>query len=245
MRAITGIFSTLESGQCAVERLRRIVPPDRINVLTPESTEQEIHSVPTTEDMPPVGAPMGATLGTAVGVATAAFLVPGVGQVVGFGAAAAALAALGGFAGWKAGDAADRALSGGLPADEIYLYEDALRQGRTVVIALVDDAEREPLVRDMLVACGAESIDAARERWWLGLRDAEEESYDVAGHAFRDDERLYRIGFTAALSTNGRSSPENLPVWHHLDQRERDVVRRAFERGRAYAERTRASHGND
>ncbi len=241
MRAMTGIFSTLDGSQRAVERLRRILPADRINVLTPESSEQEVHAVPTTEDMPPVGAPMGATLGSAVGIATAAFLVPGIGQVIGFGAAAAALAALGGFAGWKAGDAADRALSGGLPADEVYLYEDALRQGRTVVVALVDDPDKEPLVRDVFTASGAESIDAARDRWWLGLRDAEEEQYDVGGGTFAADEQLYRIGFTAALSPHGDKTPERLPVWEHLDSRERTVVRRGFERGRSYVERGRAT----
>ena len=237
MRAITGIFSTLDEGHRAAERVRRIVPADQVNLLTPESSERQVHAVPTTEDMPPVGAPMGATLGGAIGVATA-FLIPGIGPVIGFGAAAAALAALGGFAGWKAGDAADRALSGGLPADEIYLYEDALRQGRTVVIALVEDAEKESLVREVMDVCGAESIDAARDRWWLGLRGAEEESYDVG--AFADDERLYRVGFTAALSASGGDRPEALSVWDHLDERERSVVRRGFDRGRAYVDRTAA-----
>ena len=235
MRAITGIFATLDEGARAAERLQRVIPDDHVNLLTPESTERQVHAVPTTEDMPPVGAPIGATLGGALGVATA-FLIPGIGPVIGVGAAAAALAALGGFAGWKAGAAADRALSGGLPADEIYLYEDALRQGRTVIMALVEDVEKEPLVRDVMDVCGAESIDAARDRWWLGLRGAEEESYDVGDRPFADDERLYRIGFTSALTASAQAGPEQLPVWEHLDERERGVVRRGYARGRAYVE---------
>jgi len=239
MRAITGIFSTLDEGHRAAERLQRIIAADHVNLLTPESSERQVHAVPTTEDMPPVGAPMGATIGGAIGVATA-FLIPGIGPVIGFGAVAAALAALGGFAGWKAGDAADRALSGGLPADEVYLYEDALRQGRTVVIAMVDDPDKEPLVRDVMDVCGAESVDAARDRWWLGLRGAEEESYDVGDGTFADDERLYRIGFTSAIPSSGGAGPETLPVWEHLDERERGVVRRGYARGRAYVDRTAA-----
>jgi hypothetical protein len=238
MRAITGIFSTLDAGRGAVDRLARVIPAEQVSLLTPDATERDVHAVPTTEDMPPVGAPMGATLGGALGVASA-FFIPGVGQIAGLGVAAGALlGAIGAAAGWKAGDAADRALSGGLPADEIYLYEDALRQGRTVVVALVEEAEKEPLVRSVLEVSGAESIDAARERWWLGLRDAEAESYDVGDRgAFARDERCYRIGFTAGVTGSDGARAEDLPVWTHLDAREREAVRRGFERGRGFRRR--------
>jgi len=234
--AVTGIFPSFAQGARAAQRLRSVVGADHINLLTPESTHERVHAVPTTEDMPPVGAPMGATLGGAVGVATA-FLIPGVGQITALGVAAAALlGAIGGLAGWKAGDAADHALSGGMPADELYVYEDALRQGRTVVVVEVNDPDKEPIVRTILDLHGAESVDAARERWWLGLRDAEVEHYEPEGR-FEDDERLYRHGFTAAIgrSANGRElRAEELDVWPHLDDREQAIVRRGFQRGIKY-----------
>jgi len=242
--AVTGIFPSLGQGVRAAQRLRAIVGSDRINLLTPESTHEAVRRVPTTEDMPPVGAPIGATLGGALGVATALVL-PGVGPITGLGAAAAALlGAVGGIAGWKAGDAADHALSGGLPADELYVYEDALRQGRTVLVVQVDDPDKEPMVRTILHLNGAESIDAARDRWWLGLRDAEAEHYEPNGR-FADDERLYRHGFIAAIgrTADGELRPEDLQVWPHLDDRERAVVRRGFERGTRYRRSTGSQPG--
>jgi len=236
MRAIAGTFRSLTEGRRAAERLAAIVGAKNVNLLTPESHRPEVKAVPTTEDMPPVGAPMGATVGTALGVATAV-MIPGLGAITALGVAAAALCgAAGGILGWKAGDAADRALSGGLPADEVYFYEDALRQGRTVLVAIVEEPDKEPTVRDVLSACGAESIDAARERWWLGLRDAEKEHYEATGEPCDDKidehERLYRYGFTAAVTDGMRPRRlEDLDLWAHLDSHERSMVQRGYERG--------------
>ena len=231
MRALTGIFRSLADGFAAARRLDPVIGADQVKLLTPESTRAEVKEVPTTDDMSPVGAPMGATLGGALGIA-AAVLIPGIGEVTALGVAAAALfAAAGGFIGWKAGDAADRALSGGLPADEVYLYEDALRQGRTVLVALVEDADKESLVRSILSLCGAESIDAARERWWIGLRDSEFEHYGRDAANSDAHERLYRYGFTAGLCRSHGGSAEQLELWPHLDEHERSVVARGYERG--------------
>ena len=232
MRAVTGTFRSLADGCAAARRVERLIGPEHVKLLTPEATRAEVKSVPTTEDMAPVGAPMGAAVGSALGVA-AAISIPGIGAVTALGVAAAALfGSAGGFLGWKAGDAADRKLSGGLPVDELYFYEDALRQGRTVLVALVEDADREPLVRRVFELCGAESIDAARERWWLGLRDDEFEHYGHDRGDADEHERLYRYGFTAAV-TRPRDihGPAELELWPHLDEHERSVVARGYERG--------------
>lgn len=245
MRAITGIFSSLADGSRAAQRLATVIGAEHVNLLTPEATRAEVKRVPTTEDMRPVGAPMGATLGGALGVA-AAVLIPGVGQVTALGVAAAALfGAAGGVLGWKAGDAADRALSGGLPVDELYFYEDALRQGHTVLVALVEDAEQEPVVHDILSLCGAESVDAARERWWMQLRDAEEEHYGAVGGDGEAHERLYRYGFTAGVAGAPQiGGPADLRLWTHLDPHERSLVERGFERG-SQARRTARREAQD
>jgi hypothetical protein len=230
MEAVTGIFRSLADGRRAAERLEPLIGPEHVNLLTPESTRAEVKTVPTTEDMPPVGAPMGATIGGAVGVA-AAVMIPGLGQVTALGVAAAALfAAAGAALGWKVGGAADRALSGGLPVDDLYFYEDALRQGRTVLVALVDDPEQAPQVREILTAHGAEDIDAARDRWWMGLRDAESEHYGFQEGDEEAHERLYRYGFTIGATGSPRR-PQDLELWPHLDEHERSIVTRGYERG--------------
>jgi len=59
----------------------------------------------------------------------------------------------------------ENALSDGLPKDEFVVYEDALRQGRTVLIALTEDATQAEAARAALGQAGAESLDAARDTW--------------------------------------------------------------------------------
>ncbi len=54
-------------------------------------------------------------------------------------------------------------MSDGLPKDELFVYEDALRQGRTVLIALTEDATQAEAARAALLQAGAESLDTARD----------------------------------------------------------------------------------
>jgi hypothetical protein len=73
-----------------------------------------------------------------------------------------------------------------------------------VVIGLTEDADNAENARLALSQSGAESVDAARENWWLGLRDAEELHYKEAGGDFSADEVSYRRGFEAALHPERR-----------------------------------------
>ena len=86
-----------------------------------------------------------------------------------------------------------------------FVYEDALRKGRTVIIALADDETQAEAARKELARAGAESIDAAREEWWIGLRSAEEEEYLAQGRNFKADESVLRRGFEAALLPETRN----------------------------------------
>lgn len=207
MIPVVGIFAEHENAERAVEDFRRAgFPADRINILAPGASADELkREAPTTEGEQPgigkaVGAVVGTGLGTALGMAAATALVPGVGPVIGIGVAAAALmGALGALGGAAAGDALEDTLSEGLPKDEWFLYEDALRRGRTVVVVLAEKDDEAQSARDLLSRHRAESVDAARERWWIGLRSAEEERYAAAGKNFRSAEPLYRRGFEAAL----------------------------------------------
>jgi len=117
---------------------------------------------------------------------------------------AAILTAAGASIGASAGGKLENSMTAGLPEDELFVYEDALRKGRSVVVALAEDDASASLLRELLRAEGAESVDAAREQWWIGLRSAEESHYTKCGKNFTDDEKFYRLGFEAALHARTR-----------------------------------------
>jgi hypothetical protein len=167
-------------------------------------------------------------------------LVPGIGTVTAIGLAALSLLGLvgGAVAGAVAGGALEDTLANGLPKDELYVYKDALRRGRTVLIALVEDDDQATAARAALAQAGAESLDAARAQWWIGTRDAEAEAYHATGGDFSRDEEVYRRGFVAALRTEVAGKPYTEAV-EYVRLRDADVYdteayRRGYERGRAY-----------
>ncbi|HEX8651447.1 MAG TPA: hypothetical protein VF708_11455 [Pyrinomonadaceae bacterium] len=250
MRTVAGIFNSYEDAGRAVNNLRSIgIPEDHINLLAPGTSEEELDAtVPTTEtEQPGMGKALGGAVGGALGVAggmhmgaaVASLFVPGVGPVLAAGILGAALLGVGGAAaGAVAGDAVEDNLAAGLPHDELYVYEDALRRGRAVVIAVADDDTQGEAARGVLGQAGAESLDAARESWWVGLRDAEEEEYTGQGGDFKTDEALYRRGFEAALHPKARSrSYETAATFlreRYSDSYAEDAFRRGYERGQTY-----------
>jgi hypothetical protein len=253
MRAVAGVFHSRENAQCGLEALRRAgYSPENVSYLTPGSSEGEIHAVPVSEtEQPGVGRAIGGAVGAALGMAGGfelgvgmSALVPGVGPVLVAGLAGMALLGAGGAAlGVVAGGRADQDSTEGLPADEIFFYEDALRQGRSVVIVMANGKREAERAKELLAECGAESIDGARESWWIGLRDAEAEHYRALGYNFEQDHDTYRKGFEAALRrpVRGRTydqaaaylSSEYPDIW------ESDPFRTGFARGQEY-ERARA-----
>lgn len=250
METVTGIFSSRSDAERATEQLRTAgIDADKISLLAPGATAEEIgESVPTTEtEQPGMGSAVGGTVGGALGVAgglhlgavVASLFVPGVGPVMAAGLIGAALLGAGGAAaGAAAGDAMEGTVAGGLPTDELYVYEDALRQGRSVVVAVADTDEQAEAARAALASAGAESLDAARESWWVGLRDAEESEYAGLGGDFKQVEPTYRQGFEASLhpSARGKSYDEDADrlrsCFGNLCTEE--PFRRGYERGRGY-----------
>lgn len=246
MKTTVGIFSSRPDAERAAEHLRSTfgIPSDRVDVLSPASSEQELDAVPTSDTEQPgmgsalgglVGGAVGAAAGTSLGaVAAGSMLVPGVGPVIAMGLVGAALLGAGGAA---AGGALEDTLFTGVPHDELFFYEDALRQGRSIVIALVEDENQAEAVREILDREGAESLDSARERWWLGLRDAEQEQYAAQGGNFQQDEPHYRSGFEAALhrEMRGKSFEEAQEKIRHRYEKIYDTsaFRRGYERGQA------------
>src|SRR5262249_19036494 len=76
--------------------------------------------------------------------------------------------------------------------------------GRSVVVVLAEDDIEALSARETLEDAGAESLDAARDMWWIGLRETEQESYERQGAVFSEDEALYRRGFEAAMKEGDR-----------------------------------------
>jgi hypothetical protein len=248
METVVGIFTSRSAAENAVERLQAMgMRPEQINMLTPGAEAAELEAVPTTDAEPPgvakvLGGVVGGVTGASAGLwgaAVASVLVPGVGPVMAMGLAAAALLGVGGaVAGVAAGDALEKTLSVGLPKDELFIYEDALRRGRTVLIVMSDEDEQADEARDVLAQSGAESLDAAHEHWWLGVRDAEEESYLAQGGDFAQSEALYRRGFEEALRADsaGKSDDEALKDLEarYPDAYREEAFRRGYARGRVY-----------
>ena len=252
MQAVTGVFSSQAEADRAVETLTMNgVPADKITLLTPGNTQKELESVPVdATEQPGIGKAIGAVVGAAGGLSGGTLLVaavvPGVGPVTAVGLlGAAVLAAAGATVGAAAGGALEDFTSEGLPQDEIFVYEDALRKGRTVVMVDAEDAADAARLRDLLKSKGAEAIDAARQQWWIGLRSAESEHYATSGRNFRNDEKFYRLGFEDALHARTRCKEfdqVSAEMASHLEDLERqypgvevaEAYTRGYERGREY-----------
>ena len=247
METIVGIFQARADVERARLQLHSLgINSDKVTTLTPETTDRQIQASVRTSDSesPGMGGALGGTVGGAVGAATGASLaaaatslfVPGIGPIIVAGVLGAAVLGAGGaLVGAVAGNALEHGLAQGLPHDELFVYEDALRKGRSVLIAAVDDGATAERVRGVLTQAGAESIDAAREQWWLGVRVAEQEKYEGD---FDRDEFNYRRGFEAALRPwlRGKSLDE---AAQDLSQLEKNLIsdkafRCGYERGQGH-----------
>jgi outer membrane lipoprotein SlyB len=249
MQPVVGIFKSRFDAFRAVDSVRALgVSAERINILTPGSTDRQVAAVAVSDTEQPgmgaaigtlVGGSVGAAGGFGAGAALASLLVPGVGPILAGGLLGMSLLGLSGAAtGAAAGGAIEDTISG-IPRDELYVYEDALRQGRTIVIVEADDELHFDAVRQAMVETGAETIDAARQQWWIGLRTAEQETY--ADGDFAQDEPYYRKGFEAAQdpAVRGESYEEayDYLTRHHQVAASNPAFRRGYERGQQFYER--------
>jgi hypothetical protein len=219
METVAGIFDSRAAAERAIQQIHSLrISKDRIALLTPDMSKKQVEQEVPTDDTEAtgegqalggvVGGAMGIAGGASLGMATASLMIPGVGPVIAGGILGAAILGVGGTAtGMAVGEALDEALMEGLPHDELYVYEHALRRGRSVVIAFADDEETAESVREAFENGRAESIDAAGENWWRELRAAEEANYNSNGRDFRRDEISYRRGFEAALNPEMRGRP--------------------------------------
>jgi hypothetical protein len=247
MESIVGVFDTRAAAIEGANRLRSLGFDDaRLTVFSPGGVGPDLESAPTDEgEQPGMGAALGGVVGGALGLSAgavaASLVVPGIGSVVALTLGAAAVAGLGGAAaGGAVGRALEHYLSMGVPKDEIFFYEQALRQGRSIVVAAWDGDDQIDAARRALEDSGAESLDAAREKWWIGIREVEEGAY-AAPDEFRAVEHTFRRGFAAALHPDLREKSYADAAaslrQKYPDDYDQEAFRRGFERGRSYYRR--------
>ena len=156
MEAIAGVFTSRSDAERALNELHNIgLSADKTTFLAPGTMDQvntEMESVTAdATEQPGMAKAMGALLGGGIGVTGGAILmalVPGVGAISAFGLLGAAiLGAAGATVGGAAANKVEKDSFQGLPEDEIFVYEDALRKGRSVVIALAENDDQAKQVR--------------------------------------------------------------------------------------------------
>ncbi|MEW6731173.1 MAG: hypothetical protein AB1489_07540 [Acidobacteriota bacterium] len=188
MRSIVGIFRTPDEAQRAAQHLlEQKTPAEQIRILTPETAKELTALVPTEDaEETGVGKVIGAVVGAAIGLAGATHLgsyiwasyqFPGISILVATGIILTC--ALGLWLGGKIFGGIENVTSTGVPHDDLFLYQDAIAQQRSIVIMLANSEERAALVRETLMLMGAESVNAAQDQWWLGLRNIETEHYQT------------------------------------------------------------------
>jgi hypothetical protein len=183
MQSVAGIFRTCAAAEQAMRGLiNHGVPQGDIIFLSSEcpgggmdEVENRLDKVPTTDAEADgmgkgigalMGGGVGAGAGLAGGAAVASMLVPGVGTIFASGLGAAAVLGLSGaLAGAKAGDVAEHALDTGIPKDDVMLYRELLKRGRSVIIANVDSDGLAHAAKRVIEENGGEDVGEARREF--------------------------------------------------------------------------------
>ena len=249
MQVVTGIFDNRRKAEDAVRELRSIgIPHSRIGLVTPEGTHRGDTTVPVSDTEYPgmgtamgaaVGGAMGAAGGATLGLAASTLVIPGVGPVLAFGLLGAALlGGTGAVVGAVVGDKLEEGLGEGLPHEDVYLYEYALRQGRSVVVVHANNDDELGKARALFNRTGAMDLGRLHDAWWSELREQEQSEYEADSRDFDADEVSYRRGFEAAQHTKRRGkvyseSEEGLRD-SFSDDELNEAFRRGYERGCTY-----------
>ena len=183
MQGIAGVFHSRaaaeEALQCLVDHG---INRESILFLTAEAPiqaqgnaciEEKLKTVPTTDAEADgmgkgmgalMGGGLGASAGLAGGAAVASLLVPGVGTIFAVGLGAAAVLGLGGaVAGAKVGDATEHAMDTGVPKDDVMVYRELLKNGRSIVIVNAESEEQASIAKFVFETYEGEKLDAARD----------------------------------------------------------------------------------
>ena len=250
MKAVAAVFHPRSDAEQAVIAAQSAdIPIDKIVVLTPgDIRHKRVSNRLLGDEQPdPIWGLPGETERPSdfVGMPSFVAAIPGVGKTTAVGLLGAAFLITAGEAAEAFADTRfeDPTIEG-LFESEIFLYEDVLRRGGSVVIVIAEEAVVDHfslLSRNN----GAESIDDIRNQWWSALRGSEQAHYATLNGNFAEDEKFYRLGFEAALHARTRCK-EYDQVLGEMSAKLEDVQRqnpnasieepftRGYERGRNY-----------
>lgn len=243
MEVVAGIFHFPADATRTAERLREMgIPQERVRVVTPETSRQGPEgAIPVEEtEGPGVGTVLGGLVGGVLALVISPFFVAG-GPYAAIGRIGATVIVVLGavILGMVLGARIERSATRGVPRGDLFLYEEALRRGRSILIATADAPTQAATIRRELKAGGADPVDAFGTDWWQGLREVEQAHYEAGtGRAFADAEPAYRRGYELALHRAYRGRPYEA-VAQELEGRQEDRsraddLRRGYERGQAY-----------
>lgn len=225
MSTVTAVFSSPADAERAIRSLGDNGFEDKqINLLASGSDSS----------FPVHAKQAGAAIGAYAGLGAATFL-PGLGPVVGVGMLATGL--IGSALGAVAGSALARHTHG-IPNEDLYFYDEALRSGQTVIIVDAHDAIEETRARNLLERAGGRSVQSVRHEWWQSVRGGHR-------HEFNGEEKDYRAGFEAALhpATRGRDLDEVTAYIEtcYPEPCRTEAFRIGYERGQDYFRRRMAA----
>ena len=224
MITIVGVFERIGAAARAVRDLRIVgTGAGKVQFLRPGGGPTQFAHVPAAAGEPPgmaqtmaafLAGSVGAAAGLALGAAAAGALMPGAGPDLALGLiGAVAFGLTGAVAGSAAGSRLGSAIFEGLPEDEFFVYKDALRQSRWIVLCLAGKQTAADEARQILEREGAESIDAARHVPELGLKDSALLRYSAPARPPKAENDPFRRGYEAALNPEFRGKPWDQVVY--------------------------------
>lgn len=244
MEVVSGMFHFPADATRTADRLRETgIAPERLHLVAAGTSRTDLEaSIPIEEtEGPGVGTVLGGLVGGVLALLLSPFFVAG-GPYAAIGRTGATVIVVLGAAilGMVLGARIERTATRGVPRDDLFLYEEALRRGRSILIATADAPTQAATIRRELRAAGAEPVDAFRTDWWQGLREVERAHYEAGtGRPFADAEPVYRRGYEVALHRAYRGRPyeavaQEVEARHHGAETRADDFRRGYERGQAY-----------
>jgi hypothetical protein len=247
MKTLVGIFYSHTDAEAAVQELvAKGFSQDQFVLMTPEREDTAL--TPDSAKPEPLGAcgasagqVGGAITGFASGIlggAIVSLALPGVGPVIAIGALALG-GSFGAVAGGVVGNLVQETYAPALPPDDLFIFEDALRQGARLLIIQPSDEQRAQTAHAVLNAHKALSPNEAWDQWWKRLSEHEAAAYGTGSPApFSQIEGEYRRGFQAALEGRLRGKPaadqEALLEQYYGQDALTPIFRQGFARGALY-----------
>jgi len=245
MKPLVGIFHSAMAANGASKALHVAgITAGHLMLLTPETGSTTLHTVSSEHPAGACDVKAGHVLGAAsgfagglLGSAAVMLVVPGVGPLLAVGTLVASVL-VGVTVGATVGGLVQDTFTMALAPEDVFVYEEALRQKCSLLIVKPVDEQQREIARVLFARLGTERVDELREHWWRHRRQQEAAIYQGTGAEFAAHEVSYRRGFEAALDVRARGKTYTEAA-HTLAQRDPAMYQDAvfhygFDRGQAY-----------